>query len=373
MVHGFEYGGLERCVANLVNHLDPQEFDPHIVSLTGLGEAQQWVDVPHVQFAELGKSTGNDLGIYKKLSNYLKAKQIHLVHSHNWGTLMEAALACRWRQIPFVHAEHGLDFGRTAQGVKGQVRQILKRWAMRQSACLIPIAQCVEKRMREVVGHSHTRIELIRNGIGIPEGLSDASFREEARCRFGIPSGSVVFGTVGRLSHVKGYDIAIEAMKTLVARGSDCHMLLVGDGPEREKLETMITQNGLTRRVHLAGSQKRVGAWLSVMDVFFNSSRSEAMNLSILEAMAAGLPIVAMDVGDNRILVQGPEPLGIAVPSGDVHQFADGLWEIARDLQRRSRFAQNGRLAYERHYTLAHMAQRYSRLYHRVIGTMKNS
>jgi glycosyltransferase involved in cell wall biosynthesis len=373
VVHGFEYGGLERCVANLVNHLDPQEFEPHIVSLTRLGEAQQWVEVPHVQFAELGKSTGNDLGIYKKLSNYLKAKQIHLVHSHNWGTLMEAALACRWRQIPFVHAEHGLDFGRTAQGGKGRVRQSLKRWAMRQSACLIPIAQCVEKRMKEVVGHSHTRIELIRNGIGIPEGLSDASFREEARCRFGIPSGSVVFGTVGRLSHVKGYDIAIEAMKTLVARGSDCHMLLVGDGPEREKLETMITQNGLTRRVHLAGSQKRVGAWLSVMDVFFNSSRSEAMNLSILEAMAAGLPIVAMDVGDNRILVQGPEPLGIAVPSGDVQQFADGLWEIARDLQRRALFAQNGRLAYERHYTLAHMAQRYSRLYHRVIGTMKNS
>jgi len=371
VVHGFEYGGLERCVANLVNHLDQQEFEPHIVSLTRLGEAQQWVEVPHVQFAELGKSAGNDLGVYKKLSNYLKAKQIHLVHSHNWGTLMEASLACRWRQIPFVHAEHGLDFGRTAQGVKGRVRQSLKRWAMRQSACLIPIAHCVERSLREVVGRSSTRIELIPNGIGVPEGLSDASFREEARGLFGIPTGSVVFGTVGRLSHVKGYDTAIEAMNILIKRGSDCHMLLVGDGPEREKLESMITRYGLTGQVHLAGSQKRIGAWMNVMDVFFNSSRSEAMNLSILEAMAAGLPIVAFDVGDNRRMVEGAEPVGVAVEPGNVQQFADKLWGVARDAQRRTRFGQTGRLAYERHYTLGHMALRYSSLYHRALGHLE--
>jgi glycosyltransferase involved in cell wall biosynthesis len=110
---------------------------------------------------------------------------------------------------------------------------------------------------------------------------------------------------------------------------------------------------------------------MNVMDVFFNSSRSEAMNLSILEAMAAGLPIVAVDVGDNRRMVEGAEPVGVAVEPGNVQQFADKLWEVAGDAQSRIRFGRTGRLAYERHYTLGHMALRYSSLYHRVLGSLE--
>ena len=109
------------------------------------------------------------------------------------------------------------------------------------------------------------------------------------------------------------------------------------------------------------------------MDVFFNSSRSEAMNLSILEAMAAGLPIVAVDVGDNRRMVEGAEPVGVAVEPGNVQQFADKLWEVAGDAQSRIRFGQTGRQAYEHHYTLGHMALRYSSLYHRVLGSLEGS
>jgi glycosyltransferase involved in cell wall biosynthesis len=370
VVHGFEFGGLERCVANLVNHLDPVNFEPHIISLTCLGNAKEWVEAKNVNFVQLEKCTGNDLGVYRRLSNYLKAERIRLVHSHNWGTLLEVAVACGWRKIPFVHAEHGLDFRKSSTGIKGAIRRRLMRWGMRRAACLVPIAQCVQRKMIEVVGTKGFRFDLIPNGIELPEGLGDVAFRNETRSRLGIAPDATIFGSVGRLGDVKGFDQAIKAMSWISSRSENCHMLLVGDGPVRQKLEALVLELGLTGRVHLVGAQKRVGAWLGVMDIFFNSSRSEAMNLAILEAMAAGIPIVAMDVGDNRILVEVQQRVGTVVPEGDVQQFAEKLIDLATDRELCVRFGHKGREAYERNYTLRKMSNSYTDLYLRTLAAL---
>ena len=95
VVYRFDVGGLERCVANLCNHLDRERFQPMVVCLERSGSAAAWLERDDVEVVELHKRAGNDLGVVRRLARVLKDRNVHVVHSHNWGTLVETAAARR--------------------------------------------------------------------------------------------------------------------------------------------------------------------------------------------------------------------------------------------------------------------------------------
>ena len=109
VVHTFDMGGLERCVARLVNRLDPARFEPMIVCMDRNGDAAGWLQRPDVPIVELRKRAGNDPAVIRRLAKTLRENRIDVVHSHNWGTLLETVLARRWAKTAYHgHAEHGL-------------------------------------------------------------------------------------------------------------------------------------------------------------------------------------------------------------------------------------------------------------------------
>ncbi len=363
IVDSFRYGGLERCVARLVNGLDADRFRSVVICLKDSGRAAEWIrgDVP---VHELHKGPGNDWSVVRRLADVLRDEQIDVVHSHNWATLVETTLARRMAKTPVhVHSQRGMFFhGRAASPWKQAARRLATRWACGRADRVIAVADSVRQEMCEVWGIPRDSIQVIPNGIDVP--VHDATGREAARLRnsLGIPLEAVVIGSVGRLVPVKDFSSLIQAVKRIPMGEQPVHLMIVGDGPEMLVLKQTIEQEKLSGRVHLVGEQSNVGDWLKAMDIYVNSSLSEGMSQSVLEAMSLGLPIVATDVGANRELVGHAPACGLIAIPGKPESLAGSLIEMVCS-ERRSDFRDHAHERHHNNYNLQAMITTYEELY----------
>jgi glycosyltransferase involved in cell wall biosynthesis len=374
LVHSFDAGGLERCVTRLVNHLEPDRFHCLVICLDRGGRARDWIERPDVPVVELRKPPGNNLRIARQLAALLEQHEIELVHSHNWGTLLESVLACR--RIPGIvhlHAEHGLELDDfRVRGWKRRVRRMAMRWALRRVDAVVACAESVRAWICSECRVARARVPVIPNGVESPPA-TDAQSALGLRHRCGLPPKSFVLGSVGRLVPLKNFASCIRATAILAQQGVDAHFVLIGDGPAREALELAAQEAGACGRVHFLGWQPAPGHWLPMLDVYVNSSGTEAMSLGILEAMSAGVPVVATDVGDSALLICGEAPCGVLVPPGDIAGLAAALGRLARDPALRRTLGASARRRHRSEYTVERMVDRYRELYEVLLASQRAS
>lgn len=365
IVHTFEMGGLERCVARLCNHLDRDRLRPMVVCLSRSGAAADWIERDDVPIIELRKRDGNDPLLVRRLARALNEHRVDIVHSHNWGTLVETSLARRWARVPVhVHAERGTLMGDlNGGGLRGRLRAAAARWAMNRADYVVTVAESVRQKLTARCGRLRTPVQVIPNGVDAPTVSMSETQLVQRRQTLGIAREAIVLGSVGRLVPVKDFGNAIDAVSELRRRGHDVHLILVGDGPEHDRLAARADERGIADRVRLVGRQEDVGNWLAMMDIYLNVSLSEGMSQSILEAMAAGLPMVVTDVGDNAILVDGEDPCGLVVPPASSVAIAAAAANLLEGSVHRLKLSRNGRARYARCYTADAMIQAYQHLY----------
>lgn len=369
VVHTFEVGGIERCVARLASHLDRKLFRPTVICLNRSGAAARWIERDDVEVIELHKRAGNDLGVVRRLAKVLRELQIDVVHSHNWGTLVETSVARRRAGTPVhVHTEHGQGLHAGLRGLKQWMRARVRRWAFGGVDQLLSCADAVRPLISSQCGIPAEQIEFMPNGVELREERESSSGVAELRRSLGVGDKAMIAGSVGRLVEVKDFGVGIQAVAMLAGRGQDVHLVLVGDGPEEGSLRQLAAQLGAGSRVHLVGRHEDVSNWLRLFDVYINCSRSEAMSLGVLEAMAAGCPIVVTDVGDNRLLVEGKDACGMVVPARSPDQLADALEALLGDHHLRAEFSRNAELRYASRYSTQRMIENHAQLYRRLIG-----
>ncbi len=370
VVHNFSVGGLERCIARLANALDRQRFRPMIICLDKNGTAAQWLDRDDISVIELHKKPGNDLGVVRRLARTLRDMSVDIVHSHNWGTLVETTLARKLSgTATHIHAERGMELdAMNSSSWKRKLRGRATRWALERSDCVVAVAEAVRRQVLQRCGRLSQEILVIPNGVSRPEIDPQGPTVEEIRQQFSIPSDAVVIGSVGRLVPVKDFGLAIDAVARLAGNGRNVHLMLVGDGSELPRLTAHAAASGVADNIHLVGHREDVGNWLAAMDVYVNCSLNEGMSQSVLEAMSTGLPLVVTDVGDSGLLVGGEDSVGRVVPSGDVEAFAAALDELITDNQLRRELGQRSVLRHQECYSLDGMIERYEALYETLSG-----
>ncbi|MFN9374096.1 MAG: glycosyltransferase [Planctomycetaceae bacterium] len=360
-------GGLERCVSHLLNHLDRTRFEPTLICLGRNGSASSWLNVTDVPIVELHKPPGRmGANFCRLVRDAFRERDLELVHSHNWGTLVETAVATRLAgHIKHVHSERGTVLGGST--AKSPWRRTINSWVLRKTLehcdAVLAVDNSVASRVSAASGYPQGRIQVIPNGVPQPP----CGDREEARLRIrkslGVGPDETLVGSLGRLVHVKGYDLLISAMALARTQCPQLHLVLVGDGPLEEQLRTQARQEGVDQLVHFAGRQTQVGDWLAASDVFVNSSRSEGMSQAIVEAMTYGLPLVVTDVGGNAGLVGGAEPCGLIVSPEDPAELAKALVKMVADKGRASSFGRVGEDRARQCFSLPAMIQRYEQLY----------
>ena len=370
IVNSFAMGGLERCVARLVNGLDPQVFETTVICLSETGAAEHWIERPDVSIVELHKSGRNGLGMIRRLAHELRNRRIDIAHSHNWATLIETSVARKWAKTPVhVHAQRGMFFhGKEDGRVKNTIRRAATRWATNRADCLVVVADAVRDYWLKEFGRGRVPIELITNGVDVPDYDHNCETAKRLRAELNIGPRDFVIGSVGRLVPVKSFETLVEAASRLRSRGHNhVHVVLVGDGPERGTLSQLAQSTQIGDRFHLVGEADNVGDWLKTMQLYVNCSLSEGMSQSILEAMAMGLPMVVTDAGANRVLVNGSDGCGDVVPCGNAEAFADAIerYVLSPELCR-TRSA--GALArHTAHYAVGRMLDEYAQLYRKLM------
>ena len=368
VVHGMQTGGIERSVTRVIKGLNRESFEPIVVCLGRSGPAANWLadDVP---LFEIKKRSGNDLLAIKRLANLLRHQEIDIVQSHNWGTLIETAVARKIAGVDHhVHAERGTVLGQVvAHGWKHRIRSAAMKAVLKTVDRVMSNSYEVAQRVESRCGYAAERITVIPNGV---EGFPDCDqqlAKSEIRNQLRIKADAVMVGSVGRLEHVKGYDILIDAFGQIP--DENVHLILIGDGSEKESLKNLVKHRSIENRVHFVGHQNDVSNWLAALDIYVNSSRSEGMSQSIVEAMSVGLPIVATDVGDARRMIKRENFVcGEVCHPGDKASLASAITKLISDKGLCCRYGDRATQCHRQLYSESKFANSFESLYVEALG-----
>lgn len=310
-------GGIETIVLDLVRSAPSRT---RIISLEGTTDELRaaWPELSTIdgQFEGLGRKPGLRPGLALQLGWRLRQLAPNAVFLHHIGPLIYGGLARHLAGMPVTfHVEHDV-------------------WhydAPRRRTLLALMERAAPMPHVAVSNHAAETIRRLLPGASvavIPNGVDLQRFRPQsravARARFGLDIDRTIVGTAGRLVPVKGHDILVTAAASLPEH---IDVVVAGAGPERERLEALASELGISRRVRFLGHVDAIETLLPAFDVFCLPSRNEGMPRSLLEAQACGLPVVATDVGAVREVVCSET--GRVVASGDSAVLADAILDVA--------------------------------------------
>lgn len=287
LITGLEAGGAEQQLALLVRHT---HHTAEVASLTGLGSVGRQMLAEGTPIHTLNMRGNRDLGAVRRLATLMRGGAFDVVHVHLYRACIYGRIAARLAGVPIVvTTEHSLgDTHLEGRPITGSIRALYLATA-RLSRITIAVSPKVEQRLIDW-GLPRERIVVIPNGLDVPAMRFDSQARDAARREFGIAPDTTVIGSVGRLHPIKRFDALIAEAAPHLRDGA--HLLLVGAGPERQRLEELARSLGVVDRLSLPGERSDVARLLAAMDVYVAPSREETFGLAVLEALAAGLPAV---------------------------------------------------------------------------------
>lgn len=353
-------GGTEQVVLRVASTLSEgfehyvcctRNFDPDLV--------ERWLRPE--QFKALNFPESRLAFFVPRLMRAIRECKPDIVHSRNWGAI-EAAIAARLARVPVViHSEHGYEVEYLSETPRRQ------RW-MRRLVCSSADAFCtVSRELRDYhaaqAGVRPERIRVIYNGVDTARFAPAPLSRVSIRAELGIAPGDFVVGAVGRMVPIKDYPTLVRAAGMAAARLPNLKLLMVGDGPEFERILDL-AQNipDLHGRFVPVGRSPDVPALLAAMDVFVQTSLREGMSNTLLEAMSTGLPALVTRVGGNPEVVDEGITGWLFAP-GDVNGLSGLMLNLAKDIGLRARAGEAARRRTLNMFSHETMLENYRALY----------
>lgn len=348
-------GGTERLVIEIVRALRDR-IDFVVCCLDEPGGWAPELAALNVPVVALSRTPGFQPALAMRLSRVMKEHAIDVVHCHHYSPYVYGLLASIVRPgVQVLFTEHG----KLSDAGPSRKRQLINPLLSRLPGRIYAVSADLKQHMAQE-GFPARCIDVIYNGID-PGERTTPQQRRDARRSLGIADESIVLGTVGRLDPVKNLPLLLQTQAALAIREPDVRTVIVGDGPEREALAAKAIECGVKHLVTFAGYRNDVRALMPAFDIYVNCSTYEGVSLTILEAMAAGLPVVATPVGGNPEVVVDQET-GLLVQSR-ARSLADAIAGLAGDSRRRRQMGDAGRWRVIRHFSIARMVDDYARAY----------
>jgi L-malate glycosyltransferase len=350
--------GSERCLLDLLTHLDRTRYRPIVwCNAPVLAEQVQKLDVP----VELSRFTillhwtppRFDVASYRRLvktgRRLVRAHDVRLIHANSGAPnqwLLPVARSFRLPLVTYLMIVYNLRERCTL--------------GLHQATMAVGMSRgCIEGLLADGMPPARTRV--IYGAVDVAQiGRGDHT---ELRRRLGIPSGAVTLTRIGSLIHRKGVDLLLQALAQLRGEGADCHLLIVGEGPVRASLEALAHSLGLEGHAHFLGQIEPAGSvFRDATDIAVSPARDEGFGLTVIEAGAFGLPIVATDTpGMSEILTDGHS--GFIVPTEDVPSLARTLRRLIDDPELRQRLGAAARETVERRFLVSRYVAEFEAIY----------
>jgi glycosyltransferase involved in cell wall biosynthesis len=329
------------------------------VSVVTVEELQREVSVLH------------DARSVLRIAELIRSERPHILHTHTAkaGAIARAAalLAGGARPPVVLHTFHGhvlkgyFDPGRTA------FFRHVERTLARASDVLVAVSPEVRDELVELGVAPRDKFVVIRLGIPLQERLGDSTADTDYRQLYGIPPGAFVVGWVGRMTGVKDTGAVLEIVRATRERGVEAVLCMVGDGPDRERLERLAHELGIARSCYFVGYQPDVAGYYRLFDAFVLPSVNEGTPVSAIESLASGTAVVANRVGGVPDVVRDGLD-GFLVEPGDIEGAAARLAELAADPALRTRLGESGRARVVERYSVARLVDDVDRLYRSLLA-----
>jgi sugar transferase (PEP-CTERM/EpsH1 system associated) len=351
-------GGVENGIANLVNFMDPDQFEHVLCGVFKVGPQMERYS-PRVKVLCLNQPRKPFSTQVPALRRAIRELKPDVVHSRNWGALESVAAGRFSRGCAVIHSEHGFEVDPSAEPAR---RSAIRRIAFELADRVFAVSDHLRQNLCSRTGYALQKMGVIHNGVDMSRFRPDPAARQRFRSKLGIPADVFCMGCVGRLSKIKDYPTILNACDSM-SPSADWRLLIAGTGAEETTLKRFAADRPALRdRVIWVGATSRVPEVLSALDVYVLPSITEGISNSLLEAMATHVPVVVTQTGGNTEVVVDGES-GLLFPVGAVEELSRLLTELRDNPAVRSRLALGALEGVKREFSLDAMVRQYEELY----------
>jgi len=323
-----KYHGNVSSLNDLALGLDRERFKVIFIYLSEHGVDKRYLKETGCEFfclSEKKRINSFRFSVMFNLVRILKEHHVDILHCHRHKATTYAVMAARIAGTPVLLAHvHGLGRSRNLK------RRLINFILFRNVNRLVPVANSVkEDVLRNNWFVPDEKLFVLENSVDYGRFADVSISKKDAKQMLGMPADSLVFGTIGRLVPTKGLSYLIAAFSKVKKQMPSVHLVLVGDGPCRAELQMQASDALCGDSVHFLGHRANVEQLLKGMDVFILASVAEGMPRVLLEAMAAGVPCVATQVGGIPEVING-KAVGFLVPPGDPEALAEMMLRVAK-------------------------------------------
>lgn len=341
--------GIETVVATFLRKESANFFTERLESLS-------------IPLFPISEESPFDLSTIQKLKRLVAEVRPNLIQTHAVKSHFLVRLSGLPNSIPWIAFHHGY----TSTTWRTDLYNELDRWSLKAASQMVTVSHASLDQLRSK-GVPSERVKVIHNAVPTGYGIDmcDSSQIDALRSSLGIPVGQKVILSIGRLSKEKDQVSLVEAMSEL--RGSfSPYLVILGEGPEHKTILEKTRLLGLTDKVILTGQRDHIGPFYSLADVVVISSRSEGSPNVLLEALAAGVPLVATSVGGIPEMVRDGEH-ALLVPHGDPKQMANSIARIFAETDVTRSLVENGRKLVQTRFSPAERVRTLSGMYRHIL------
>lgn len=351
VIDSFEIGGAQRQLLEVVRHLDKERYRVAVCPIWNIPDLESLYHQTGVEIVRIHKHFSADFTVAFRLAQWIRQFRPHVVHTWLFTGSLWGRLAAVLARSPVVIAS---ERSVRPDGYDSLPVRFFSKALIGCTDVITANSQVGIDALHKQ-GYAAEKTRLIFNGVDTRHFSPQATemLRLAARQKFGMPSDALVIGMVARLSYPKDQATLLRALQQLLHQGENVYGVIVGSGPAKNYLITLVNELGINERVVFAGQQEDVAPFLSMMDLFVLSSFWEGMPNAVLEAMSMGLPVVAADVAGTAEAVLDNQT-GFLVPPGNVDALAERLLRLIHDAGLR---AQMGLAARQRAVSVFSMEQ----------------
>lgn len=357
IIWSLEVGGAERIVISLAKYINKEKYNPIVCCLNHKGKLAEELEKIGIKVIALNKKPGIDLSIIPKLIRVIKDNRIHIVHTHLWTADFWGRIAAKFSEVPvIISTAHNVDCW------KPKIFLFIDKLLTGFSDIIIAVSEEVKNFYLKTAKLPREKIITVFNGIELAKFDPSAANKIDKTKEFNFSPNDKVIGIIGRLVEQKGQVYFLEMMRILKQKYPDIKGLVIGEGPLKEKLIHKAKELQLEKSVVFTGLRKDIPDLLNFIDILVSSSTYEGLPMILLEAMAAGKPIVATRVGGNPEIIDDGKT-GFLVPAKDPQALVDRVASLLDDNEYSKKIGDSAQEKVKKLYSIEKMLQDTENIY----------
>jgi len=352
-------GGAEKLVYDIILHLSPWDVTPIVCCLDMIGSLGESLIECKIPVYLLGRRRGGiDWGLASRMNRIISDERIDVIHAHQYTPFFYGAISSLFvRHAKLIFTEHGRLYP-DRRSWKRYLFNPLLAW---RTDHIVSISESTKKAMVTYDNFPARRIEVIPNGVRFAAAQNNVN-RARKRKTLGLDVSGPILGTAARLDKIKNLTMLLRVFQRILSRMPETSLLIAGKGPAKNELENLSEELGIKERVLFLGLRSDLPEIYPLLDVFALTSFTEGISITLLEAMAAGIPPVVTDVGGNSEVVEDGES-GFLVPLGKDEIMVERIMTLLQSPERRKEMGASAAKRALNQFSFQRMVSSYMNLY----------